>query len=298
MVASSLIFSSHSVEEVQSSLFRRSRSIPRDRYITRSVQRTRIHTRTTSFSIRSSSDAARRAAPSAADAAARRRDAVNRQDYRGLFVDNPGYWDNSERHEAYPIPPIGDPLWATLRAVRPRALGGCVRVLQSANTQGYITYTVDDTGLARVTDWTYVPDLLLWNPIEYFLRHPHINEVWCETTDTTDYTASSAATDPTGIHTVGSRSSRSVSTADANASVGAASSHSASSRSLHSASGSSDAADADDADDPPNYALVIKRSEMSYALMVFLRDQQYHFFDSHRMPLPPLRDFSANLHGR
>lgn len=173
------------------------------------------------------------------------------------------------RRQLYHIPSeSADHVWSRVRLVRPERDGGRVRVLESRNTSGVLTYTVMDNGLAVVSDWTYLPDLLFFNPVQYFLDHPHINEIWCDTTDTEELVPSEARSDPVAVRTV-IGTDRSSGT-----------SRSGSGREL------------------PNYALVLCRHELTFAKAVFIRSAQANFFRSHNLPLPPARDFLNTIHDR
>lgn len=177
----------------------------------------------------------------------------------------------------YPLPhALNHDEWARVQEERATNDGGRERILQSRSTPGYLMYLVDHTGLARVADWTYLPDLLMLNPIAYFLHHPHINAIWCDTTDTTDQTNSSAGSDPTGVHTIGfvddDRSQR-----DGLASIAGASAAS---------------------NDEVNYALVVRRRELTPLVAQLFHDMQRDFFVRNDLPIPPTREFVDTLHGR
>lgn len=187
------------------------------------------------------------------------------------YVAYPEYWQDPGRPDAYYLPPAAHPIWSHIRQVVPKSQGGIIRILKSKSTPGYCVYLVDPTGVARVTDWTYLPDLLLWNFVKYFAVHPLVNEVWCETVDTDDYANSSAASDPSGLYTVGSNSQRS------------------------SRSSSSDASDSSES---PNYAIVIRRSELSYQSSIFIASLQRDFFRDHHIGVAAVGDFVSTLHGR
>jgi hypothetical protein len=61
----------------------------------------------------------------------------------------------------------------------------------------------------RVTDWTYLPDLLFFNPYKYFLNHPLVESIWIERTDINDpvrYVHDPEDVDPTPIALVIRRS--------------------------------------------------------------------------------------------
>lgn len=186
-----------------------------------------------------------------------------------------GYWSNPHRGRLYPIPPDDDPIWITINHVWTAAQGRRVRILRSANTPGTIVSMVDQIGIARVTDWTYLPDLLFFNPLEYFVAHANIESVWVENIDTDEQQESDAETDPTGLHTVGSGSV-----------AGAQSSH-ASNRSARS-----------DQSVQQDYALVVRRGELNHASALLIHNQQMSFFLSHNLGLPPHYEFADTLHNR
>lgn len=239
------------------------------RYIRRvlvSVDLRLVHFVVISFSsVRSSARANAPATNSAVANYKRDRDA-SEEDYAD-------YWTRPDRDQLYYLPSVHSSIYAhARRIVRPNE-GGRVRVLQSRSTPGYCVYMCDDTGVARVTDWTYLPDLLMWNPLDYFVTHPHINEVWCETLDTDELSNSDGGSDPSAICT-------------------------ASAASFHSSRSSSSNGNAASDEELPNYAIVIRRSELSYQTLIVIEAIQRDFFVRHRLGIPPAVDFTSTLHGR
>lgn len=206
---------------------------------------------------------------------------------------NPAYWNNPLRHELYYIPPDANVhAWAAVTREYTEAEGGRSRILKSQSTPGLVVYAVDHTGLAIVTDWTCLTDLLFFNPVQFFADHPYCCDIWCETTDTDVLTTSSAQSDPLLVRTASSADSQAtVSEGSARSRSIAASEDSRSARSLGSGSESSLA-------ETPNYALVARRSEMSPVFARHVRDVQHLFLLDHRISPPRASDFHATLHGR
>lgn len=145
-----------------------------------------------------------------------------------------------------------------------------IRILQSENTPGYVTWMDGDDGITRLCHWTTVPDLLLFNPFQYFITHPEIESIWIQTLDTDAYTASSARSNPAAIVTASARSQRS------NQSNGSAGS----------------------GGENPGYALVIRRSECTLPQLWLHRELQHLYFIDAGIVIPDADMFSSNLHGR
>lgn len=64
------------------------------------------------------------------------------------------------------------------------------RVLPAGHaTNGFvITYFDYYIQQLRVREWSYLSDLLFWNPAQYFATHPNIESVWIDLEDPTDDT--------------------------------------------------------------------------------------------------------------
>lgn len=184
--------------------------------------------------------------------------------------------DYYHRPELYHIPPRNDPMWAVINHEISHDQFGKVRVLRSENVQGILVVLYDARGLARIADWTYVPQFLFFNPIEYFLHHPNIREVWIRTDDTSAYTNSSSGSDPGGVRTVSVASST---------------------NSVRSNSRSGNA-NRSYAMPESNIALLCKRSELTYDSATIIHDHQAAFFTSHHIPLPSPHEFLHTLNGR
>lgn len=163
--------------------------------------------------------------------------------------------------------------------------GGCIRILYSRNTRGTVIFGIQADGLARVTEWSLLDDLRDWNPVDYFILHPLVNEVWVETEESDDYSASHADTDATGLHTSGYDA--------ASSSSSSSSGGTRSTRSVGISLGS-----VASADDAPNFALVLRRSELNYDVAHNCRRLQQAFYTDHHIPLPPASAFLHTLHGR
>lgn len=187
------------------------------------------------------------------------------------------YWSGAGRFELYDIPvDTDDATWSRIHRVQDS--GNRVRVLKSSNISGYILYHQEPNGGTRVGDWRYIHELLMLNPINYFLAHPQIDSIWVELLDTDVYTASSGGTDPSGMVTVGDASTD------------------GSGRSLGSRSRGSVSTSTEDL--VPNYALAIHRSEYTYSIALAIRQMQADFFSDNRIGFPHARSFTNTLHGR
>ena len=82
----------------------------------------------------------------------------------------------------YYIPPPNSRVWESVR--HPRAAAATTRrVLASHNTEGFVLSEPDASGTYRVYDWSHLPDLLFFNPFEYFYRNPTIHSLWIERVD-------------------------------------------------------------------------------------------------------------------
>lgn len=190
------------------------------------------------------------------------------------------YYRNPRRRLLYPIlPQSAVREWNELRVERSSSEGGRERILYSRNMPGTIVYRVDPSGLARVADWNYCSDLLMFNPVAYFLRHPHINAIWCDTTDTAQYTASSAASDPTAVRTASDAQSRHSQDATKN--------------------DDDERGDGDvQGETTLNYALLLRRRELTPGVARILHDLQANYFTDNNLPVPPSYLFTSTLHGR
>lgn len=191
------------------------------------------------------------------------------------------HWTDSSRRDPYWLPPPEDALWNQVTTECTRDNGAAIRVLYSRNTRGFLVFDIEDNGTARITNWCPIDDLLQWNPLQYFITHPNINEVWIETVDTDEYSESDADTDPSGLHTVaGSVRSRVTRSTNSARSLG------------------SDSTRSDDTAAPPNYAIVIRRREYTCAVANILRSNQAHFFLDQGIGMPDASCFRDTLHGR
>lgn len=180
-----------------------------------------------------------------------------------------------QREHLYYVPPDDDPVWAAIQQV-PHGRRS-VRVLYSHNTSGTVEYMYNEEGIARVQDWSRLPDLQYWKPLQYFQSHPRTMAVWVEIHDTTRYEVSEANTDPSDVQTASSRGSiatSSIQTGDA------------SSRSDASSQG------------PHNYALVMRRSECTALACALLRKEQEDYYRNTYSDYPDEREFRATLHNR
>ena len=189
------------------------------------------------------------------------------------------YWHGGARHQLYDVPDRNQvALWTSVHAVQPS--GNRVRVLKSRNIKGYILFYQQADRTSRIGDWQYIHELLMLNPVNYFLAHPQVDAIYVETTDTDQYTQSSGQSDPSAMVTVGDALS------------------SGSGHSLDSHSTASARTDDTDSDPAPNYALVLHRSEYTYEVAVAIREMQSNFFINNRSSFPPARSFTNTLHGR
>ena len=199
-------------------------------------------------------------------------------------------WNDPARAELYPIPAPNDLQWSVIRQ-QPTAADARIRLLRSHNTLGQIISLLGDDGVDRITDWSYLPDLQFWRPVEYFISHPHITAVWIETQDDDSYSASSGQSDPGDVVTVGGSvasagsrpAARSAARLPADADRHDPSSDSVSVSSISSAR---------------PLAIVVRRSEMSYELATMFRTLQHYHFTRHGQYPPPCDEFTVTLHGR
>jgi hypothetical protein len=242
----------------------------------------------------------RAASAAARDEMASHRDQLDQHRRRAVHTVTPRGpgWCDSTRRDLYLVPPPTDEtFWRTIQYRVEPADGGAVRVLQSRSTRGEMEFVVDDTRLARIVDWTKLPDLLFFNVALYFALHPEINSIWCETVDSSEYSASHADTDPTIIGTISAASSPSSDYVRAD--------HRQRGEGTHAAPANRSVVDSDDADqsirsmdDGPNYALVIHRWQLNAAAARDLMEHQKSFFVARNIALPPAADFVGTLHGR
>lgn len=209
---------------------------------------------------------------------------IRRQDelYEGGSALHRAYWNIGIRRMCYPLPShVDDELWRLLRVERSSADGGRERVLQSHNTRGSFEYRIDPSGVARVCEWIHCPELRMLNVPGYFQHHPHINAIWCDTRDTGEYTESSANSDPSAVRT---------------ASV-AASTHSAAAA-ARGGGGEERGDDDEQGETALNYALVIRRRELTPGVCQIFHDEQAAYFTDNGLPMPPIGAFTVTLHGR
>ena len=186
------------------------------------------------------------------------------------------YWSDGNRYTLYPIPGSHHhDVWTAIRRIEHDDQLRQTRILYSRNTHGYIVYDVLPDGTAVVTNWTLLPDLLMLDPISYFLAHPRVNSIYCETTDTDEYSVSTGDNDDSSLHTIGIDASSSTIASDD-----------------RSTAGSSDASSIS------NFALVISRDELTYEVATLIRDRQHEFFYHNNLSLPPVHQFTSTLHGR
>jgi hypothetical protein len=166
--------------------------------------------------------------------------------FTGPAPRTPKYYEDQTREELYYIPSPNSREWFNIRRVR----DSCTqqRVLSTHNTPGFIiTQDSPYDGIRRVHAWEYLPDLLFWNPVDYFRTHPDVESVWIENYDPFDRV-----------------------------------------KIVH---------DPSDVDEIP-LALILRRSELSFALASYIRNYQHQFFLRWNLEIPNGVEFTSTLHGK
>lgn len=208
---------------------------------------------------------------------------------------NTVHWRDPGRPRLWPIPLHDEPqVWRKLRTECSREDGCTVRILRSHSTPGYIIFTVCGDGLARLTTWHYLPDLLMFNPVAFFLEHPKCNSIYIETIDSDRTDESSAATDVSGLETVGYNESASTTTSNNNEVRIPTGTTQEGNEGRNVAPSSSSSDDGQSID----YALVLHRRECDILALEGIQDNQRSFFTLNRLVIPPASDFLSTLHGR
>lgn len=106
---------------------------------------------------------------------------------RSLIANSPSsatssYWSNQTRLDLYYLPPVHSRVWDRISIVGPHCTER--RILGAHNTEGFVIAHPDQTNrFFIVDDWTYLPDLLFFNPYEYFVAHPTVESIWVERFD-------------------------------------------------------------------------------------------------------------------
>lgn len=194
------------------------------------------------------------------------------------------YWNNPTRSRLWPIPYHDEPeVWKALQAEWPRDDKSEIRILRSHCTPGYVIFAVDADGSTHLTTWHYLPDLLMFDPVAYFLEHPRINAIYVETNDSDRNDESSAATNVSGLDTVGYYSTTGSSRSGAI---------------NNNESGEVDGGSAIQGDEPIGYALVLRRRDLGPMQLEAIQAHQKQFFDLNSVAYPPASKFKSVLHKR
>lgn len=205
------------------------------------------------------------------------------------------YWRDPNRLVPYPIPYANDPVWQVINQVVPSPHRQ-VRILRSRTIKGWVIWTLQEDGLSRLTNYQCLQEFLFWNPFLYFYNHPLINEVWIENEDTDEYSSTTDSTNPSALYTEHSADSdATVDAAEVTASSGSSSSAAA------AASSSVPVEDDDDEEEEPegsNYVLVLRRSELTYAIADGIRGNQADFFRINNIGMHDADTFVGTLHGK
>ena len=156
-----------------------------------------------------------------------------------------------------------------------------MRILFSHHTRGLLGIGVADDGTTRAIDWGGVPALVLFNPLQYLLTHPFVEEVWMETVDDDTYSSSRGSGHRERVSSVYSTTSGGGDSSSDRMGDAAVSVVSSSASSLESFEG----------------ALVLRRSEFNFDVAYYIREMQREVFDEAGVVPPPVEYFRNTLHG-